>query len=531
MATKSKTVVGGGFQRAGIEQKRRLIICSKALPKCVAGDTVIGINRGGKSYQGTIAYLEKMQNGGSSWGKSFDPSIPTTIRTFDSSSDVIRLGILSAVVSSGRKETWSLATSQGHILRATPDHQILTKDGWAQLRDLRIGNSVMVDDGKGIENPKGKQYYKYIGRMACHPFRVSKKRSQGQGHNYLVAEHRLVMEAEMNGVEFDQFIEDLRVGELHNYEFLDPTEFVVHHVDENPQNNHPSNLVIMTPKEHKTYHAEDSCWRNGQARIAGAVVIGISPYGEEDTYDLTMGPDDDPNFLANGVVVHNCGKTEFGLTMPGPLAIINLDEGLDGVIQEHQEKKEIYVAGHRSSLVEVKSMDGTSKAIAEVAMKEWVKVKAEYIESLSDGSIRSVFVDTGTELYELVRLAYFGKLTQVMPHQYGIVNKEMKTLIDLAYDSEKNVLFSHRLRREYVNDKATQNYELAGWKDMGFEAQIVIQQWKEPKEEYPDRYHLTLMDCRIRSGAHLEGEDLQGEMVNFPTLAGLIFGSASEEWE
>lgn len=222
-----------------------------------------------------------------------------------------------------------------------------------------------------------------------------------------------------------------------------------------------------------------------------------------------------------------CGKSRFGLTMPGPLAVIDLDEGMDGVIQEHQDKKEIYVASHRSRLIKIKGMEKGQ----DEAEEEWEAIRNEYIEALSDSQTRSVLVDTGTEMYELLRLAKFGKLSQVMPHQYGKVNKEMQSMVDMAYDSNKNVMFSHKLKRQYVNDKATGEFEIAGWKDIQFACQVVCQQWKEPSEPFPDRFHMTLMDCRIAGGVEMEGMDWSGEQVNFPMLAALILGGTEEEFQ
>lgn len=223
-----------------------------------------------------------------------------------------------------------------------------------------------------------------------------------------------------------------------------------------------------------------------------------------------------------------CGKTHFGLTMPGPLAIINLDEGLDGVIQEFQDKKEIYVSDHRKGIVEIKNMKSGGKSVADAAVEEWNVVKDAYLEALAEA--RSVFVDTGTEFHELLRLSHFGKLTQVMPHHYVVPNKEMKSIVDLAFDSNANVMFSHRLKREYVNDKATAGLIRAGWGEFSYECQSVMRLWKEPSEPFPDRYHVTLTDCRISSGAPLEGEDFSGEMANFPAIASMIFGDDVEEW-
>lgn len=233
-----------------------------------------------------------------------------------------------------------------------------------------------------------------------------------------------------------------------------------------------------------------------------------------------------------------CGKTNFGLSMPGPLAIVNLDEGLDGVIQEFQQDKEIWVANYRLAFADIKATianaSASTKAVADESMRIWNAVQSDYIEALQEA--KSVFVDTGTEMNELLRLAHFGKLTQIMPHHYMETNRVMKSLVDLAYESSVNVLFSHRLKKEYAgsddkNRKPTGEMELAGWKEMGYECQIHVRQWKDPKEPFPARYHMTVLKCRPKSGVHLEGEDFAGEMINFPTIASAIFQDSEDDWK
>ncbi len=50
-------------------------------------------------------------------------------------------------------------------------------------------------------------------------------------------------------------------------------------------------------------------------------------------------------------------------------------------------------------------------------------------KALESKEIKSIVIDTASEAWELVRLARFGKLTQVMPQHYGPVNTEFRDMI------------------------------------------------------------------------------------------------------
>jgi hypothetical protein len=208
------------------------------------------------------------------------------------------------------------------------------------------------------------------------------------------------------------------------------------------------------------------------------------------------------------------GKTHLGLTMPGPIAIINSDTGLEGVVEKFENEKAIvkFDFDHR---------DANNYKQWE---KMWVDVKKAYRNALRSKDIRSILCDTGTEMWELIRLARFGKLDQVMPHHYGPVNKEFRDLIREAYDSDKNVMFLHKMKQEYVNDKFTGKYERAGMKDMAYLVQVNMRTfWTE------DGFAVKIIDCR--QNAALKGEVITEPLNDFLTIAQMVYPNTEEgEW-
>jgi ribonucleoside-diphosphate reductase alpha chain len=55
----------------------------------------------------------------------------------------------SSVFWTGRRPVFRLVTAEGYSLRATGNHQIMTPDGWAELKDLRPGDKVHILNRKG----------------------------------------------------------------------------------------------------------------------------------------------------------------------------------------------------------------------------------------------------------------------------------------------------------------------------------------------------------------------------------------------
>ncbi len=130
--------------------------------------------------------------------------------------------------------------------------------------------------------------------------------------------------------------------------------------------------------------------------------------------------------------------------------------------------------------------------------------------------------------------AIFGKLDQVKPHHYGPVNAEFRDLYREAYDGPGNLIMLHKAKAEYVNDSRTGRRERAGFTDTGFLVQVEIKLYKEPAEDRDgdddNGYRGQIISCRQQP--EIEGQILQGPMLNFPMVAQMVFpDSSSDEWE
>ena len=100
--------------------------------------------------------------------------------------------------------------------------------------------------------------------------------------------------------------------------------------------------------------------------------------------------------------LEGAGKTRFTLTAPGPIAFLNFDYGLEGVIEAFQVAKPIDVAPIK--------LDFAAARIkrSRAAETELVKFEINYQTALKQA--RTIVIDTGPRAMELMRMAEFGKL-------------------------------------------------------------------------------------------------------------------------
>lgn len=225
--------------------------------------------------------------------------------------------------------------------------------------------------------------------------------------------------------------------------------------------------------------------------------------------------------------IEKSGKSHVMLTMPEPLAIIDLDCGLEGVIQEWQENKEIWtIDAGGVKMQELRDMK--PEDAARIADKAWERVKRGYLAAM--GEARSLGIDNATELWELLRMARFGKLDHVKPHHYGPVNAEYRDLIRIAYDQDRtSLMLLHKVKDEYADDKRTGQRIRAGFSDTAFIVQLNATCYREIMEPFPDCFHMTVTDSR--HNPQLAGTDLSGHDLNFQQLAMQVFvGSNERDW-
>jgi hypothetical protein len=240
------------------------------------------------------------------------------------------------------------------------------------------------------------------------------------------------------------------------------------------------------------------------------------------------------------------GKTHFSLSMPDPLAYISYDMGDEGMIEKFVDQGRVI---HRCELPKptfrkpISGEDMKKREEAETKSKlaqyeeHWLRGRDAFEAAVNNKSIRSIIVDTNSEFYESIRLARLGKLTQVMPQHYGPVKEEFRGIMQLAkYRKDVNVIFIHKMKKEYKeNSKGDSNWtgkwEMQGFDDMGYIAQVIITHLREPLAGGGVRFGIRIDDCR--QNPDVIGLELWSDegMCDFVNLAMCVYPDTNEgDW-
>ena len=273
--------------------------------QCLAGETPIRINRAATGAEWTIKKLYDAYQGNL---PRFKSKIPTMVRSFNG--ETIQLHKVLDVVHSGFKPVFILKLMDGKSVRLTSDHPVMTKRGFVKSGELTMSDEIMVDNfntnGSG-KNPPEKSR-RMIWNVWNHPFaHKATVKGESRGHTMRIHRYRAVYEANLNGMTLQNFVNILRTNELASkgLKFIDPSLFVVHHKNGDCQDDSLANLELASRSEHAIEHKGETHF--GQGIPEYVKMESFTADGETDVYDIKC---EDPhhNFVAGGIVVHNCGK-------------------------------------------------------------------------------------------------------------------------------------------------------------------------------------------------------------------------------
>lgn len=306
------------FQEDAIQRIMRRQQCIVRSPTgCVDGDSIVTINRCGKGAKMRLSHVVHMFNGGVTSGRSWDPAFPTMVRA-PFPDGTVRLARLLSATCSGVRPVYELRLIGGISIVATGDHRVMTPFGWIPIDGLQHGDFVLTDGGIQTKSHTSKNWYK-LRTCREHPFAARRGVNPLKG-GWTVAEHRLVAEARDNGMTLDEFLVAVEAHQP-GLKFYDPREFVVHHLDEQPRNNDPDNLQVLTKAAHRHEHRSGSI-ANLTAKLVPVEVESVEYVGERETFDLEV--EGATAFIANGMAVHNSGKTTIAIAAMSRIGLTTL---------------------------------------------------------------------------------------------------------------------------------------------------------------------------------------------------------------
>jgi len=211
------------------------------------------------------------------------------------------------------------------------------------------------------------------------------------------------------------------------------------------------------------------------------------------------------------------GKTTFALSAPGPIALFNASEKIEGIVQPAAREKEIRIYDFAADI-----LPGSPQTVAKHAATEWGKFKDAITDAMSWA--KTIVVDTHSEAWELIRWARFGKLTQVKPYHYGPVNAEWMAIFKQFRNLEDvNFIGVGMIKEAYKNDKPTGKMVQAGQKQMGYMSDVVLRASRDGDD------FVVEVEKPWWNGP-LKGMTLENELATFGNVLGMLSETDPDEW-
>ena len=289
---------------------------------CIEGDAKVRVSRKRKSYETDLRTLHR---------KFHTLPDKETWKARSLKGEMFGMNQLLDVLYKGEQPTLRITLADGKVFRCTPDHQLAQAGGaWIEAGKLAVGGHLVTNGtysitcgGCGV--PRARKSPLRRPGQVCNKCRHKAHSARMQGENNpswaggrfvdsdgyvrisLPEHHR----ADSNGFVYEHIV--VAEGVLGEPIYADRH---VHHKNEDKADNAPSNLEVMSAGDHHRGHsprAKLDGARSGKGGVVvvlpkTALVVSIEPGGVTDVYDLCMEAPHH-NFVVNGVVVHNSGKT------------------------------------------------------------------------------------------------------------------------------------------------------------------------------------------------------------------------------
>lgn len=302
---------------------------------CLSGDTVLrGFSK--STANGSKAWTIKQLYDWQADAKRSSRVDLIRLRSMNSDG-VLTPGKIKQILFSGIKEVYKLTTLGNKTLVASKDHRIHTPEGWKTLGELKIGsritaNGVLATLNKewlhqkyivenntraAVANMAGcceatlYKAFKKFGIVKPWADRPNRRPGHGNPGMHSEAEKKNISErmTKENNPRWkgEQASPQSGRSRLNRWTELPDKcwgcmvskNVERHHLDSNPLNNTPENILPLCRKCHKSFHAGQ-----GVMSVYSDQVVSIEPIGQCPTYDIEMaGPHH--NFVAGGIVVHN----------------------------------------------------------------------------------------------------------------------------------------------------------------------------------------------------------------------------------
>ena len=231
------------------------------------------------------------------------------IKQLNESTGVLEYARVKNIFMTGVKKVFQVTTGLGYKLQCTVEHEIYTPHGYAKLSELNPGDKIYVNgvnvDSNCLYQNRDWLYHQnitlnktFVAIAEEFGFNASTLKKWARKFNF--------PQKDCNGRhDGEKIILKHDTSEYQKYAAEKCAicggvkSLQVHHKDADRTNHHPENLITLCSSCHQRVHS-----KNLEILFADEIK-SIEYIGEEEVYDIEM---NSPfhNFVANGVIVHNC---------------------------------------------------------------------------------------------------------------------------------------------------------------------------------------------------------------------------------
>lgn len=262
----------------------------------------------------------------------------------------------------------------------------------------------------------------------------------------------------------------------------------------------------------------------------------------------------------------NTGKTEFLFSLPGPKVILPMDTSYDSVFDNPTPPA--WRNLDDAVMDNIKCINVAQVASGSEYAEYFKAYRKRLYELLLVPEIRAIAIDGDSDTWEAQLLAEFGRLTQIHPLSYPMVDGMRRYMIKKCWESGKIIVGTNKLKDKYedvldddgnvmkddkgknIQRKVAGEYKRQGFRDQDYLWQIQIRHMYRPggkidlsalppaqrlkavregKDKAGPEWGIRIMKCKPNT--KLEGDELWGEHCNFLSLVQHIYPQVPpEDW-
>lgn len=248
------------------------------------------------------------------------------------------------------------------------------------------------------------------------------------------------------------------------------------------------------------------------------------------------------------------GKTRFACTAPAPIGFIPLERKSRRTAQKMAEELDVQILMPEQDFIRTgnpmklavlpvecnkkKDVDFRKPAKEyECCSKHYYRwhvdrIKGAAFELYDHPDIHTIVIDSGTQLWEDMLFAEFGRSQRIMPRDRGSVNQEMTDLLNAL--SGKHLIITHHSTQIWKNDKPTDRYDAKGFAHIGYHVNGTVEFVNDPSKGEDDegRFYINVPLCQANPDIQGPGGKklLMDWDISFGNLAELMYPGTEGEW-